>query len=93
MGYQLTQILKRVGQKNNLMFIGEIITIDDKYFVNLPSAPTKNKIYPVSTQSAEFVLERQGSNRTVDVNLIPIHKESDEQPEYLAFIQYSFPIY
>jgi len=75
------------------MYIGEIIVIDGKYFVNLPSVPTKQKIYPVSTQSAEFVIERQGSNKTVDVDLIPVHKESDEQPEYLAFIQYSFPIY
>lgn len=93
MEYQLIQIIKRAGQRINLMYIGEIMLIDGKYFVNVPSAPTKEKIYPVSTISAEFVLERQHSNKTVDVNLIPMHNESDEQPEYLAFIQYSFPIY
>jgi len=85
MGYQLTQILKRVGQKNNLMYIGTIVSIGNSHFVHLPSAPTKQKVYPLSSISALNVLDKQDS-KIVECELIPNNGELDEQVEYTARI-------
>ena len=67
------------------MYIGEIIAIDNSYFVHLPSAPTKQKVYPLSSISALNVLDHQDS-KIVECELIPSNGELDEQPEYTARI-------
>jgi hypothetical protein len=67
------------------MYIGEIVNIDNSYFVYVPSVPYKQKVYPISSISAMNILDNQDS-RIVEVELIPKHEELDEQPEYTAHI-------
>jgi hypothetical protein len=67
------------------MYIGEIVNIDNSYFVYAPSVPYKQKVYPISSISAMNVLDHQDS-RIVEITLIARHEELDEQPEYTAQI-------
>ena len=67
------------------MYIGEIVNIDNSYFVYVPSVPLKQKVYPVSSSQAIAILNTQ-DNKTVEVELIPNNAESDEQVEYTARI-------
>lgn len=67
------------------MYLGEIVNIDNSYFVYVPSVPYKQKVYPISSISAMNVLDHQDS-RIVEVALISKHEELDEQPEYTVHI-------
>jgi hypothetical protein len=67
------------------MYIGEIVNIGNSYFVHVPSAPLKQKVYPLSSISAMNILDNQDS-KIVEVELIPNNSESDEQVEYTARI-------
>jgi hypothetical protein len=67
------------------MYIGEIVNIDNSYFVYVPSAPLKQKVYPLSSVQAMNILNNQDS-KIVEVELIPNNTELDEQVEYTARI-------
>lgn len=67
------------------MYIGEIVNIDNSYFVYVPSVPVKQKVYPLSSIQAMNIIDHQDS-RIVEVELIPAHSELDEQPEYTVHI-------
>jgi hypothetical protein len=67
------------------MYIGEIVAIGNSYFVHIPSAPTKQKVYPLSSISALNILDNQES-KIVECELIPNNQELDEQVEYTARI-------
>jgi hypothetical protein len=65
------------------MYLGELHDIDGKIMVYLPSAPTKQKWYPLSKFNNVIVVDKLES-RIVEVELIPNEGELDEQPEYTA---------
>jgi hypothetical protein len=67
------------------MYIGEIVNIDNSYFVYVPSVPVKQKVYPMSSILAMNIIDKYDS-RVVEVVLIAKHEELDEQPEYTAQI-------
>ena len=67
------------------MYIGEIVNIDNSYFVYVPSVPVKQKVYPLSSIQAMNIIDHQDS-RIVEIELIPAHNELDEQPEYTVHI-------
>ena len=65
------------------MYIGEIVSIGNSYFVYLPSTPLKQKVYPLSSVDAEKALV---NGKVVECELIPNNAELDEQVEYTARI-------
>lgn len=67
------------------MYIGEIVNIDNSYFVYVPSVPVKQKVYNISSIQAMDIIDKYDS-RIVEIVLIPKHEELDEQPEYIAQI-------
>ena len=67
------------------MYIVELHVGDGKVLVHLPSAPTQQKWYPLSTFNNVTVVDKLES-RIVEVDLIPNQGELDEQPEYTARI-------
>jgi hypothetical protein len=84
--YQLILTLKEAGPKTNThMYLGELHDIDGNIMVYLPSAPVKQKWYPLSQFNNVIVVDKLES-RIVEVELIPNEGELDEQPEYTARI-------
>ena len=68
------------------MYLGELHKLPDgKIMVYLPSAPTQQKWYELSTFNNVIVVDKLES-RIVEVELIPNQGELDEQPEYTARI-------
>ena len=68
------------------MYLGELHELPDgKIMVYLPSAPTQQKWYELSTFNNVIVVDKLES-RIVEVELIPNEGELDEQPEYTARI-------
>ena len=65
------------------MYLGELHDVDGNIMVYLPSAPTKQKWYPLSKFNNVIVVDKLES-RIVEVELIPNEGELDEQPEYTA---------
>ena len=66
------------------MYLGELHKLPDgKIMVYLPSAPTQQKWYELSTFNNVTVVDKLDS-RIVEVELIPNNSESDEQVEYTA---------
>ena len=84
--HQLILTLKRAGLKTNTnMYLGELHDIDGNIMVYLPSAPVKQKWYPLSQFNNVIVVDKLES-KIVEVELIPNQGELDEQPEYTARI-------
>ena len=67
------------------MYIGEIVNVGNSYFVYVPSVPTKQKVYNMSSIQAMNIIDKYDS-RIVEIALIPAYDELDEQPEYTAHI-------
>jgi hypothetical protein len=68
------------------MYLGELHKLPDgKIMVYLPSAPTQQKWYELSTFNNVIVVDKLES-KIVEVELIPNQGELDEQPEYTARI-------
>jgi hypothetical protein len=68
------------------MYLGELHKLPDgKVMVYLPSAPTQQKWYELSTFNNVTVVDKLES-KIVEVELIPNQGELDEQPEYTARI-------
>ena len=76
--YQLILILKVAGQKDKPMYLGELHNIDGQIMVYLPSAPTKQKWYPLSKFNNVTIVDKLES-KIVECELIPNQGELDEQ--------------
>ncbi len=67
------------------MYLGEIVNIDNSYFVYVPSVPLKQKVYPVSSSQAIDILDTQ-DNKIVEVELIP-YSVPNTSLKYLILLQ------